>query len=206
MPAPPAVAVVRTGIANLASVLAAFRRAGAEPRVTADPDAVRRAGRVVLPGVGAFETAMEALREAGLDAALVERVQEGRATLGICLGLQLLGRASDESPGVVGLGILPAVAHRFEGSVRVPQLGWNVVEPPPGSRFVEPGHAYFANSYRWDLPERPGRDGWTFAASEHGGPFVSAAERGEVLACQFHPELSGAWGARLIARWLEASC
>ena len=200
------VAVVRTGTANLASVLAALRRAGAEPRVTADPDAVRRAERVVLPGVGAFEAAMERLRETGLDAALVERVRDARPTLGICLGLQLLGRASDESPGVVGLGIVPLVAHRFEGSIRVPQLGWNIVTPPTGSRFLEPGHAYFANSYRWDLPARSEQDRWTFAASDHGGPFVSAAERGTVLACQFHPELSGAWGARLIARWLEAAC
>ncbi len=202
----PEVAVVRTGTANLASVLAALRRAGAEPRVTADPDAVRRAGRVILPGVGAFEAAMETLRETGLDAALVERVREGRATLGICLGLQLLGRASDESPGVAGLGIVPFVAHRFEGPVRVPQLGWNAVVPPEGSRFLEPGHAYFANSYRWDLPKGPERDRWAFAASDHGGPFVAAAERDAVLACQFHPELSGAWGARLLARWLEASC
>jgi imidazole glycerol phosphate synthase glutamine amidotransferase subunit len=174
--------------------------------VSGDPDVVRRSRRVVLPGVGSFEAGMEALRENGLDTAIAERVREARPLLGVCLGMQLLGRASDESPGVSGLGIVPHAAHRFRGPVRVPQLGWNLVEPDAESRFVEPGFAYFANSYRWDMPETAIADGWTFAATDHGGRFASAAERGPVLACQFHPGLSGAWGARLLSRWLDETC
>lgn len=197
MSAPPLV-VVRTGTANLASVLAALRRLGADPRVTVDPEAVRAADRAVLPGVGAFGACMARLVEAGLVDALRERVTAGRPLLAVCLGMQVLGEASDESPGVPGLGLLPATARRFPAGPRVPQLGWNRVEPRPDARLLTPGHAYFANSYRFEaIPA-----GWSGATSDHGGPFVAALERGPVLACQFHPELSGGWGRALLERWL----
>jgi imidazole glycerol phosphate synthase glutamine amidotransferase subunit len=115
--------------------------------------------------------------------------------------MQLLCRESEESPGARGLDIVDSAVTRFGDEVRVPQLGWNQVEPAPGSRFVEPGWAYFANSYRIDRVP----DGWVGATTDYGGGFVSALERGDVLACQFHPELSGPWGARLISRWLETA-
>jgi imidazole glycerol phosphate synthase glutamine amidotransferase subunit len=192
------VAVVRTGTANLASVLAGLRRAGAEPFVTTDPAVVRDAERVVLPGVGAFGAAMAALREHGLVEPLRSRAVAGRPLLGICLGLQLLTRESEESPGVEGLGVIPAAVRRFPPGPRIPQLGWNHVAPV-GARVLAAGHAYFANSYRLDaLP-----DGWGGAMGEHGGPFVAALERGRVVACQFHPELSGPWGRALLERWLN---
>jgi imidazole glycerol phosphate synthase glutamine amidotransferase subunit len=113
--------------------------------------------------------------------------------------MQLLCRGSEESPGADGLEVIDITVSRFGGEEKVPQLGWNQVEPGPGSRFVEPGWAYFANSYRLDLAP----EGWVGSDTEYGGRFVSALERGDVLACQFHPELSGAWGARLLGRWLE---
>lgn len=191
------VLVVRTGLANLASVLAGLRRAGAEAEVTHAPEAVLRADRVVLPGVGALGAAMETLRREGLDSALYQRIAEGRPTLCVCLGLQLLLEGSEESPGVPGLGVVPGHARRFAG-VRVPQMGWNAVAPEDGCRLLAPGHAYFANSFR--LVDPP--PGWAVATAEHGGPFVAAMERGPVLACQFHPELSGAWGLDLLRRWV----
>ncbi|MCP4246745.1 MAG: imidazole glycerol phosphate synthase subunit HisH, partial [bacterium] len=89
---------------------------------------------------------------------------------------------------------------RFGAGVRVPQLGWNRVEPTPGCVLSQPGYAYFANSYR--LVECP--TGWRAAYADHGGRFVAALERGPLLACQFHPELSGSWGIALLGRWLEA--
>ena len=98
-----------------------------------------------------------------------------------------------------GLGLLPARATRFSRGVRVPQLGWNLVRPRPGCRLLQEGHAYFANSYKLDAVP----DGWQGALAEHGGAFVAAVERGAVLACQFHPELSGAWGLALLRRWLD---
>ncbi len=192
------VLVVRTGTANLASVLAGLGRAGAVARLTDDPAEAAAADRVVLPGVGAFSAAMERLRERGMDAAVSERVRAGRPTLAVCLGLQLLAESSEESPGVAGLGLLSGKVTRFPETVRVPQLGWNRVEPSSGCRLLEAGFAFFANSYR--LVDPP--PGWEPAMSDHAGPFVAALERGPVLACQFHPELSGGWGLALLERWL----
>lgn len=195
------VVVVETGIANVASVRAGLRRAGAEPVPATSADSVRTASHVVVPGVGAFAPAMEGLTGSGLGAAVVGRVAEGRPTLGICLGMQLFCSTSEESPDRDGLGLVAGDMTRFDGGLRVPHLGWNHVEPDTASRYLEPGYAYFAHSYR--LEASPG--GWTAAVTDYGGPFVSALERGAVLACQFHPELSGAWGTRLLARWLERS-
>lgn len=198
------VTVVATSVANIASVLAALRRAGAAPSVSLDPGEVARAERVVLPGVGAFGAAMNALHRARLADVLAERAAGGRPLLAICLGLQLLAEGSDESPGVAGLSVVPGVATRFRGEVRVPQLGWNQVRPVADTRLIAPGAAYFANSYRLEsIPP-----GWSGATAEYAGPFVAALERGPVLGCQFHPELSGGWGAALIRRWveMEAAC
>lgn len=191
--------VVRTGTANLASVLAGFVRAGAAPRVSADPDLVASAERVVLPGVGSFGAARRELDAHGLVDALAERIEAGRPIFAICLGLQLFAAASDETPGVPGIGAVDATVKRLPPDVRVPQLGWNRVEPGPGCRYVAPGYAYFANSYA--LAGIP--DGWCGSMFDHGGRFVAALERGPVVGCQFHPELSGAWGLRLIRAWLE---
>lgn len=191
--------LIPTGTANTASVVAAFRRLGIEPEVTSDPAAVEQAERVVLPGVGSFGAAGGAIDDQGVSDNLARRVAQGHPTLAVCVGMQLLAVESEESPGARGLGVIDVRVTRFDDRVRIPQLGWNTVEPEPGSRYLEPGWAYFANSYR--LEGAP--DGWTVATTDHGGRFVSAIERGEVLACQFHPELSGDWGLAMLDRWLS---
>ncbi len=196
---PPRVQVVATGTANMASVLAGLERAGASAGLTADPQEILRADHLVLPGVGSLGAAMSRLSSDGLVESLSARLRQGRPTLAICLGLQILCESSAESPGVRGLGVLKARAVRFPESVRVPQIGWNRVEAENGCRLVRDGYAYFANSYR--LQDPPG--GWSAAFSDHGGRFIAGLERGGVLACQFHPELSGQWGLALISRWLE---
>jgi imidazole glycerol-phosphate synthase subunit HisH len=193
------VVVVPTGTANLASVRAALMRLGARPRLAESAAMIEDATHVVLPGVGSFGAAVAGLREAGLDAALAARVRAGRATLAMCVGLQVLFEASDESPEATGLAVLPGRVGRFPDAVRVPQFGWNRVVPEAGCRLIEPGYAYFANSYR--VQDAPG---CAIAIAEHGGRFVAALERERVLACQFHPELSGAYGHALIGRWLAA--
>ena len=195
------VLVVQTGTANIASVLAGLWRAGSRPVIDGDPERLAKADRVVVPGVGALAAAMSRLENEGLNEVLADRVREGRPTLAICLGLQLLCRGSEESPGTAGLGVLEADVKRFTGEVRVPQMGWNRVVPGNDCRYLRPGHAYFANSYR--LATVP--DNWAAAWSDHGGPFVAAAERGDVVGCQFHPELSGTWGRDLLVRWLQGS-
>ena len=198
---PLSLAVVETGSANLASVLAAFARLGVAATSTRDADAVRNADRVVLPGVGAFGDVMQRLTARGLVEALAERFAAGRPMLAVCLGLQVLARGSEEAPGVAGLGIVSGAVRRFPVSSKVPQLGWNRVDAGPATTVVRGGHAFFANSYYLESVD----DGWTAAWATHDVRFVAAIERGPQLACQFHPELSGPWGASLLERWY-ASC
>lgn len=190
--------IVPTQVANLASLSAAFGRLGAEPLLARLPEEVLDGSRLVLPGVGALGAAAERLKRQGLWEALGERLRRGKPTLAVCVGLQLLCRASEESPGVEALGLVPAEITRFRSDARTPHMGWNRVEPEEGCRLLRPGHAYFANSYR--LLVAPA--GFQAAWSEHGGRFVAGLEREGLLACQFHPELSGEYGQRLLARWL----
>lgn len=190
--------VVPTGVANLEAVTAAFRRLGRTVRLVNDATRIAEAAYVVLPGVGSFDRGVAALAERGWEHAIAERVGSGRPTLAICLGFQLLCEASDEAPGRRGLGVVPGRLARFGTDVRVPQLGWNRVQAPPCATFLRTGLAYFANSYRLAAPP----PGWTASTGRYGGPFVAAVERAGVLACQFHPELSGAFGLRLLDRWL----
>ncbi len=192
------VVIVRTGSANLASVSTAIERLGMIPRISEDAALVQNAPLVVLPGVGAFGAAMAHLRARALDDALRERIERVRPLLAICLGMQLLCEASEESPGVAGLGIALGRITRFDSAVRVPQMGWNTITPTTDQSLLQPGWMYFANSFRLEhIPT-----GWSGSMSDHGGPFTSAIQRGPLLACQFHPELSGAPGLALIDRWL----
>ena len=195
------VLIVPTGIANLASVRAGFDRLGARVRVAERAEQVASAERVVLPGVGAFGAAMRSLTAAGFAPALRDRFRAARPTLAVCVGLQLLLEGSEESPGVEGLGVVPGIARRLEGPKPVPQLGWNAVEPTRDGRFVDHGWAYFAHSYA--LSEAP--PGWSAAFTDYGGQFVAAMERGGSVACQFHPELSGAYGGSVVERWLSGA-
>lgn len=192
------VVIIETGLANLASVEAALRRLGAESRRSQRAEDVREAAHVVLPGVGSFGAGRAALRRGGLDRALVARVAENRPTLGICLGFQLLAEGSAEAPDVAGLGIVPGVVRRLPGGVAVPQLGWNAVAVE-GRGPLRSGVACFAHSYALTEAPAGAQCGWT----EHGARFVAAAARGRLLGCQFHPELSGDWGAALLGRWLR---
>ena len=192
------VTVIATGTANIASVIAGLRRGGVDPQITSDAAQVAAADRVVLPGVGSFGAAMSNLDHSGVGTVLAQRVEEGRPTLAVCVGLQLLCASSEESLGVAGLGVIRDEVTRFDDGVRVPQIGWNRVEPEPDTRYLKPGWAYFAHSYR--LASIP--DGWSGATATYGDRFVAGLERGAVLACQFHPELSGSWGAEVLSRWL----
>jgi imidazole glycerol phosphate synthase glutamine amidotransferase subunit len=166
--------------------------------VSAAPARIVEASHVMLPGVGAFAASMARLIAVGADVALVERLAADRPTIAICVGHQLLFETSDESPGGRGLGFVEGHVGRFPEMVRAPQFGWNEVEAGEAAVLLESGHAYFANSYR--AVEAPG---WRVAWADHGGRFVAAMERGNLLGCQFHPELSGAYGAALLSRFME---
>ncbi|MCB1971036.1 MAG: imidazole glycerol phosphate synthase subunit HisH [Geminicoccaceae bacterium] len=194
----PDVVIVPTGTANIASVKAAFRRLGAEPRIAETGSDIEQASHVMLPGVGAFGASMRRLQERGMDRPLIERARANRPTIAICVGHQLLFESSDESPGVRGLGIAPGHITRFGEGVRVPQFGWNQVETGDDALLLEDGWAYFANSYRAGTAS-----GWRVAHSDHGGRFVAAMQLGNIIGCQFHPELSGPYGEALLSRFLE---
>ena len=195
------VTVINTGTANIASMTAALNRLGAEAEITAERRKIERAQLLVLPGVGAFAAAMKRLEEAGLIGLIKSRIAQQKPLLAVCLGLQLLAETSEESEGCRGISVYPLSATRFTGGLRVPQMGWNEIAPQTGCRLLKPGYAYFANSYC--LRQAP--EGVFTAHSDYGGPFVAAFERGSLLACQFHPELSGKWGLNLIQDWLDFS-
>jgi imidazole glycerol phosphate synthase glutamine amidotransferase subunit len=193
----PRLGIVATGVANFASVQAALRRAGAlATRIETAAD-VRAFDGVVLPGVGTFAAAIEHLQKTRLVDALRARIANGLPTLAICLGLQLLAQSSEENPGVEGLGVFRSTVERIRAP-RVPQLGWSYVRAPAESSLVRDGYAYFANSF--GIRECP--PGWQASWNDLEEPWVAAVECGGVIACQFHPELSGPWGEALLQRWL----
>lgn len=192
-------AIVDTACANLPSVEAALRRVGLQPSLAEQPEETLEAPFAVLPGVGSFGAAAGQLRAQKMEDALIRRVELGRPTLAICVGLQLLAESSEETPGTAGTGIVPARVTRFRPGARVPHMGWNLVT----GNWLEKGYAYFANSFRIGENETAELEaaGWEVAWSDHDGRFVAALRRGGVLACQFHPELSGAWGEDLLRAW-----
>ncbi len=197
--------VVRTGVANVASVAAALTRAGATPVLTDDADEIRAAAAVVLPGVGSFDAGMGQLIERGLAEPLRARIAGGAPTLCICLGMQLLALSSEESgaDGHRGLCILDARVKLLEGASRLPHFGWNRIDADPEATLLRSCDVYFAHTYALAQAGPLQGAGWRVALAQEGSTFVAAIERGAVLACQFHPELSGADGAALIVRWLD---
>jgi glutamine amidotransferase len=195
----PRIAVLDYGIGNLRSAQKALARVGADAALTADPAEVAAADGVVLPGVGAFGRCAEALRAAGLEPVVHAAVASGRPFLGICIGMQLLYEASEESPGVPGLGVLPGTVRLLTGDVKRPQMQWNTLvvhRPSPLlDGLADPAWVYFVHSYAAGDPASPD----VVATCDYGGPVVAAVERGNVAATQFHPEKSGANGLRVLA-------
>lgn len=191
------VLIVPTGGANLASLVDAFERLGATCELSAEPAAYERAGRIVLPGVGAAPEARRRLEAADL----VERLRrERRPVLGVCLGMQLLFDASAEGD-TPGLGLLPGRAERLPAApgLAVPHMGWSRVAPRAPSRLLDDagGWFYFVHSYAV-----PPQDD-TVAIAEHGAAFAAVVERPPFFGVQFHPERSSDAGAALLGRFLE---
>jgi imidazole glycerol-phosphate synthase subunit HisH len=198
------IALIDYGAGNLRSVENALKAAGAtDVQVTADPEAVRAADRIVLPGVGAYRACMGALSALpGMVETLHERVV-GKATpfLGICVGMQLMAEAGEEFGRHDGLGWIGGTVRRLpdDGSVKVPHMGWNDVAPDAGHGLIQPGEAYFLHSYAFDVADPAHR----LAATDHGGPVTAAVGRDTMIGVQFHPEKSQAYGLAFLARFLE---
>jgi glutamine amidotransferase len=193
--------VLDYGSGNLRSAERALARVGADVTVTADTAAARDCDGLVVPGVGAFAACVEGVRGVGGDAVVTERLAAERPVLGICVGMQVLYDVGDEH-GVTtgGLGVLPGRVEQLTADV-LPHMGWNTVQPPPGSRLfdgVEDERFYFVHSYA----VRP--DGAGETVSAHGEAFVAGVERGVLSATQFHPEKSGDAGLHLLQNWVAA--
>ncbi|MCW2348931.1 glutamine amidotransferase [Sphingobium sp. B7D2B] len=199
------IALIDYGAGNLHSVHNALRAAGAHGVViTADAEVVRRADRIVLPGVGAFRACIEPLRALpGMIEAMHEAVFEvGRPFLGICVGMQLLADAGEEFGRHEGLGWIPGTVRRIERdnpAIKIPHMGWNDVVGARAHPLVEPGEAYFLHSYHFEAAEAA----HVVATTDHGGPLVAAVGKDNILGVQFHPEKSQAYGLATLARFLE---
>ena len=201
------VALVDYGAGNLHSVENALRKVGADVTVTADPDVLRAADRIVLPGVGSFGACAAGLRaEVGAIEAMTERVFMGGAPfLGICVGMQLLatrGLEHGETPGLDWIEGEVRLIEPVDTSVKVPHMGWNDVACVPHARdhaVIEDGEAYFLHSYHFHAAS--GQD--VLAMTDHGGGLVAAVGRDTILGVQFHPEKSQSFGLQLIERFLE---
>lgn len=197
--------IVDYGMGNLKSVVNAFSRLHADITISSDPDVVRDAPAIVLPGVGAFGICMENLEKRGLAAAIKGHIQDGKRYLGICLGMQILFESSEEAPGIPGLGAIKGSVPRFRGSMKVPHMGWNSIaikKEGPMFRGISSGDSfYFVHSY-YCAPSAPGVVATT---TDYGDPFASSVEIENIFACQFHPEKSQAVGLKLLQNFLDIS-
>ena len=192
------IVVVDSGGANVASVTFAIERLGVPFAFSADPDVIRKASHVILPGVGAAGAAMRTLREKNLDECLKSLTQP---VLGICLGMQLLFEHSEEGD-VDMLGLLPGTVMKFDDSRQtVPHMGWNTVSQvraiPLFSNVPDNAYFYFVHSYY--APEGP----FTAGRTEYGAGFSSVVNRDNLFGCQFHPERSGEAGAQLLQNFVS---
>jgi imidazole glycerol-phosphate synthase subunit HisH len=197
------VALVDYGMGNLASVAKALERAGAQVERTESPAAVRCAGAVVLPGVGAFRDAAARLEQRGLDVALRERIAAGVPFLGVCLGLQLLFERSSEGGEQRGLGVFAGTVQRLDTQLKVPHIGWNELlwrgaGAGMSAGLPVPAHAYFVHSYA----ARPEDPSIVAAVTDYGGEVAAAVALGAVWAMQFHPEKSSDVGLHILGNWV----
>jgi imidazole glycerol-phosphate synthase subunit HisH len=195
------IAILDYGMGNLRSAEKALEHVGAAAKITHDPDEVRAADGVILPGVGAMPRAMERIRGLGLAELIAERREAGVPILGICLGLQLLFESTTELGGSGGLGMLSGPVEELEAEgLKVPHIGWSPVEWERESRLAEgiPSGTpfYFVHSL---APRPSGED--LLGSAEYGGRFACAAERDNVYGVQFHPEKSSSAGLRLLSNF-----
>lgn len=200
------VVIVDYGMGNLWSVASAVRFLGREASISGDPERIRLASTIILPGVGSFRRAMQALNQNGMSEALREAgARRGARLLGICLGLQLLAARGSEDGLTDGLGLIPGQVDRFGSSgIKVPHIGFNSVHHAEGSRLFagleNPADFYFVHSFRLQDDSGPGR----YAHARHGDTFVAAVEQDNIFGTQFHPEKSQTNGLRLLRNFLTA--
>ena len=200
------IAIVDYGVGNLYSLEQSFRAIEAKVVVTADPEVLQRADRILLPGVGAFGDAAEKLRSSGMADAVLEQATAGKPLMGICLGMQLLFDRGLEYGDHAGLGLIHGevrpIAEVIPNELKIPHMGWNALdftrESKLFSRIKNGDYVYFVHSFY-----AAGCNEATIATAEYGAPLTAAVERENVFGCQFHPEKSGAVGLEILRAFCE---
>ncbi len=197
-------AIIDYGAGNLMSVKNALDFIGAESKITGDSDEILAADKVILPGVGAFGSAMECLNERGLTDVVRAAAKSGKPLLGICLGLQLMFEESEETPGVEGLGIFKGKSVKIpDCGLKIPHMGWNSITAAKESKILknlgEKPFVYFVHSYYI----KPEDEGIVSAYTEYGERLAIAVENENVFALQFHPEKSGETGLKILRNFAE---
>ena len=204
------IAVIDYGVGNVFSLCRSLEAIGQTPVVTGDPDQLRKADKLFLPGVGAFADAAAKLRDTGLDRVIKEEAAKGKPLMGICLGMQLLFEESYEFGQYEGLGLIPGKVIGMEGTIpaelKIPHIGWNRLLFPDRPRHpllqtVEDGDCvYFVHSfYATDCDEA------VIAQAEYGKVLTAAVAKGNVMGCQFHPEKSGTVGLNILQTFCEGT-
>ena len=196
------IAIIDYGVGNLFSLSSSLRTVGAEVVVTDDREILKKADRLILPGVGAFADAAAKLRADGLDSFVREQAASGKPLLGICLGMQLLFEKSYEFGEHQGLGLIPGEIVPMQGTIpadlKIPQIGWNRLrlkgESPLFQHIQDGDYVYFVHSYY-----ASGCDPYVIATTDYGIEMTVAAAHGNVYGCQFHPEKSGPVGLKILA-------
>ncbi len=193
------IGIIDYGRGNLRSVEKAFQHLGMEARATSDVTTLKKARGLVLPGVGAFDDAMRALRRSGLDTLIVERIDAGLPFMGICLGYQVLFEGSEEGGEQPGLGVLAGTVRRLPANgLKVPHMGWNSIHLKKESALMgtenEGGFFYFVHSFYVD----PGDSAQVLTETEYGIPFASGVEKDNLSGFQFHPEKSSRAGLAIL--------
>ena len=200
------IAVIDYGVGNLFSLCCSLDRIGAQTVVTADPEIIRKADKLILPGVGAFADAAQKLRNSGLDVLIRQQAEQGKEIMGICLGMQLLFEKSYEFGEHEGLGLLKGRVISMEGTIppelKIPHIGWNALHFCKDSkllRFIQPEDCvYFVHSfYATDC-----RDS-VIATAEYGKELTAAVQKDNIMGCQFHPEKSGSVGLNILRAFCQ---
>ncbi len=200
------VAIIDYGVGNLFSLTSSFKKAGYEATVTADPEVIKSADRIILPGVGAFGDAIAKLRESGLDKLIIDEASKGKKIMGICLGMQLLFERSHEYGTHEGLGILKGEVVPMQGKIpdglMIPHIGWNKLitkSAHPLFKYLKAGDCvYFVHSYYAEGCEES-----LIATAEYGRELTAAVALGNVAGMQYHPEKSGDVGVAMLKAFCE---
>lgn len=200
------IAIIDYGVGNLFSLTSSFKYVGADVTVTSDPEEIKKADKIILPGVGAFGDAIKKLKDTGLDKIVIEEANNGKPLMGICLGMQLLFEKSYEYGEHNGLGLLKGsvvpMENYIDKSLKIPHIGWNALsikKESPLFKYLKNGdHVYFVHSYfAKDCDES------LLATTEYGKELTAAVAYKNVYGCQFHPEKSGDIGLKILKAFCE---